>query len=150
MVVRKEAKRRRGERSYHGSHKKWRGAGSRGGHGNAGMHKHKWSYTLKYEPDHFGKRGFRPIVTKEIRTINLKDLDQLTDKLLEKKLAEKEGDKIKIDLGKIGYDKLLGSGRATKPLVVEAKYFSKQAIKKLEDASGKAVVKDTVKGAAKG
>jgi len=146
MVVRKEAKRRRGERSYHGSHKKWRGAGSRGGHGKAGMHKHKWSYTLKYEPEHFGKKGFKSLVTKEIKAINLKDLDQLTDKLLEKKLAEKEGDKIKIDLGKIGYDKLLGSGRVTKPLMVEARYFSKQAIKKLEDAGGKGIVKGAAKG----
>jgi len=150
MVVRKEGKRRRGERSYHGSHKKWRGAGSRGGHGKAGMHKYKWSYTLKYEPEHFGKKGFKSLVTKEIKAINLKDLDQLTDKLLEKKLAEKEGDKIKIDLEKIGYDKLLGSGRVSKPLMVEAKYFSKKAIKKLEDAGGKAVVKGIVKDAAKG
>jgi len=149
MVVRKEAKRRRGERSYHGSHKKWRGAGSKGGHGKAGMHKHKWSYTLNYEPEHFGKKGFKPVVAKEIRAINLKDLDQLTEKLLEKKLAEKEGDKIKIDLEKVGYDKLLGSGKVSKPLVVEAKYFSKQATKKLEDAGGKAVMKVTVKNAAK-
>ncbi len=141
MVVRKEGKRRRGERSYHGSHKKQRGAGNRGGRGNAGMHKHKWSYTLKYEPEHFGKKGFVSPVTKEVKAINLKDLDQMTDKLLEQKLATKEDDKIKIDLGKIGYDKLLGSGRVTNQLVVEAKYFSKQAIKKLEYIGGKAVVK---------
>ncbi len=141
MVVRTEGKRRRGERSYHGSHKKQRGAGSRGGHGEAGMHKHKWSWVLKYDPEHFGKKGFKPVVKKEIRTINLKDLDQLTDKLLEQKLAEKDDDKIKIDLQKIGYDKLLGSGKVTKPLVVEGKYFSKQAVKKLEESGGKAVVK---------
>ncbi len=141
-VVRKDKKRRRGERSYHGSHKKWRGGGSRGGRGNAGLHKHKWSYTIKYEPEHFGKKGFKPPVTKEIKTINLKDLDKLTDKLLEQKLAEREDDKIKIDLKKIGYDKLLGSGKVTKPLLVEAKYFSKQAIKKLENAGGKATVKN--------
>lgn len=141
MVVRKEQKRRRGERTYHGSHKKWRGGGSRGGRGNAGLHKHKWSYVVKYEPEHFGKRGFKPPVARKIKAINLKDLDQLTEKLLEQKLAVKEDDKIKIDLQKIGYDKLLGSGRVTKPLIVEAKYFSKQALKKLEDAGGKGVVR---------
>ncbi len=141
IVVRKEKKRRRGERSYHGSHKKWRGGGSRGGRGNAGLHKHKWSYTIKYDPEHFGKKGFKPPVTKEIKAINLKDLDQMIDKLLEQKLAVKEDNKIKIDLQKIGYNKLLGSGRVTKPLVVEAKYFSKQAIKKLENADGKGIIK---------
>jgi len=141
MVYRKEKKRRRGERSYHGSHKKWRGGGSRGGRGLAGLHKHKWSYTVKYEPEHFGKKGFVPPTARKIKAINLKDLDQLAEKLLEDKLAEKEGDKIKIDLKKIGYDKLLGSGKVTKPLIVEGKYFSKQAIKKLEEVGGKAIAK---------
>jgi len=131
MVVRKEKKRRRGERTYHGSHKKWRGGGSRGGRGLAGLHKHKWSYTVKYEPEHFGKVGFkRPqAVVKKIKTINLKDLDRL---------AEKTGES-KINLKELGYDKVLGSGKVTRPLIVEAKSFSKQAIKKLEEAKGKAV-----------
>lgn len=141
MVVRKEKKRRRGERTYHGSHKKWRGGGSRGGRGLAGLHKHKWSYIIKYEPEHFGKKGFKTPAARRVKAINLKDLDQLAEKLLEKKLVEKEGEKIKIDLKKIGYDKLLGSGRATKPLIVEAKYFSKQAAKKLEESGGQAIVK---------
>lgn len=144
MVVRKKKKFRkfRGHRTYGtGSHKKARGGGNRGGRGQAGMHKHKWSYTVKYEPDHFGKRGFkRPLATvKEIKAINLDDLDRMMDKLLEKKLVEKEGDKIKINLQKIGYDKLLGSGRLTRPLIIESKSFSESAIKKLEEAGGKAV-----------
>jgi large subunit ribosomal protein L15 len=143
MVVRKEKKHRkfRGHRTYHGGHKKWRGGGSRGGRGKAGMHKHKWSYTTKYEPDHFGKRGFvRPTeVMREIKSINLKDLDKLTEKLVEQKLVEKEDDKIKINLQKIGYNKLLGSGKLTKPLIIEAKYFSKSAIKKIEEIGGKAI-----------
>ena len=141
MVVRKQAKRRRGERTYHGSHKKWRGSGSRGGVGKAGMHKYKWSYTTKYEPDHFGKRGFKQPASVKIKAINLKKLDQMVEKLLEQKLAEKEGEKIKIDLSKIGYDKLLGSGRISRSLMVEAKYFSKQAIEKLKSSGGEAVIK---------
>jgi large subunit ribosomal protein L15 len=143
MVVRKRKKHEkfRGRRTYHGSHKKWRGSGSRGGVGKAGLHKYKWSYTLKYEPEHFGKPGFkRPSkVIREIKAINIKDLDQKTEKLLKEKLAQKEDDKIKINLKKIGYDKLLGSGKVTKPLIVEAKYFSKKAIKKLEKTGGRAV-----------
>lgn len=143
MVVRKEKRHRkfRGRRAYHGSHKKWRGGGSRGGRGNAGLHKHKWSYTVKYEPDHFGNVGFkRPqAIAKKIRAINLGDLERMATKLLEKKMVEKENDKIKINLKKIGYDKVLGSGKITKPLIVEAKYFSESAVKKLEAVGGKAV-----------
>jgi large subunit ribosomal protein L15 len=141
MVVRRQKKQRRGERTYHGSHKKWRGGGSRGGRGMAGLHKHKWTRTVKYMPDHFGKRGFISPTSKKIRAINLKDLDQMTEKLLEQKLVEKEGNKIKVDLEKIGYDKLLGSGKVTKPLIVEGKYFSKNAVKKLEESGGHAIVK---------
>jgi large subunit ribosomal protein L15 len=39
----KKHRRFRGRRTYHGSHKKARGGGSRGGRGQAGLHKHKWS-----------------------------------------------------------------------------------------------------------
>ena len=144
MVVRREKKFRkfRGKRSYgYGSHKKHRGGGSRGGRGGAGLHKHKWSYIVKYEPEHFGKHGFkRPVkVVEELRAVNLKQLDQLAGNLLKEKIAEKEEDKIKIDVSKLGYQKVLGSGRLTQPLIIKAKVFSKQAVKKIEDAGGKVV-----------
>lgn len=144
MVVRKEKKYRkfRGHRTYgKGSHKKARGGGSRGGRGKAGMHKHKWTYTVKYEPEHFGKRGFkRPEeVKRKQKSINLKELDKISEELIEKKLAEIEEGKIKINLLKIGFEKVLGSGRVKKPLIVEAKYFSKKAEEKLEKAGGKAI-----------
>jgi large subunit ribosomal protein L15 len=142
MVVRIKKKRRRGERTYHGSHKKWRGGGSRGGRGKAGLHKHKWSYVVKYEPEHFGKRGFKkPLsVSKKMRAINLEDLEKISEKLLVGKIAEKEGEKIKINVLKLGYEKVLGKGKITKPLVIEAKIFSKKAVEKLEKSGGKAVV----------
>jgi large subunit ribosomal protein L15 len=142
MVVRRKKKFRkfRGHRSYgKGSHKKARGGGSRGGRGLAGLHKHKWSYTVKYAPDHFGKRGFKRIVKKEIKSINLKELDKIAEKLLEEKIVSMEDGKIKIDVGKIGYEKVLGLGKISKPLIIEAKYFSKSAIKKIEEAGGKAI-----------
>ena len=130
MVVRKQARRRRGRRSYHGSHKKWRGGGSRGGRGQAGGHKHKWSYIVKYDREHFGKEGFKmpQAIKKDIRTINIGQLEIL--------LAGKD----KINLNEVGYGKVLGSGKIDRAVVVEAKSFSKSAIKKLEEAGGKAVV----------
>ena len=144
MVVRKRKKilKRRGRGSGYGSHKKHRGGGSRGGRGLAGLHKHKRMTSIKYMPEHFGKRGFkRPQkVMRELRTINLKDLDSRVDELLKDKKIKKEKTGIKINLSELGYDKLLGSGRVKHKLIVEAKYFSKNAIKKLEGVKGKAVV----------
>ncbi|MEM7825494.1 MAG: uL15m family ribosomal protein [Candidatus Aenigmatarchaeota archaeon] len=148
MVVRKKKKVRefRGQRTYgYGSHKKHRGKGSRGGRGFAGLHKHKWSYTVKYDKEHFGKRGFkRPFNNKAVNAINLKELEKIAESLcrksLEQKLAEKEDDRIKINVLKIGYQKVLGSGKIKKPLIVEAKHFSKKAKIKIEEAGGKAIV----------
>ena len=144
MTVRREKKFRkfRGHRTYGtGSHKKARGAGNRGGRGMAGYHKHKWSYVIRYDPDHFGKFGFkRPSdVVREVKAINLKDLDRRAEQLLKQKVAVKEEDKIKISVLKLGYQKVLGSGKLTKPLIIEANLFSKSAIKKIEEAGGKAI-----------
>lgn len=133
MAVRREKKHRRfrGRRTYHGSHKKARGGGSRGGRGRAGLHKHKWSYVVKYEPEYFGKHGFKrpPEVMKKVKAINLNELDKLAK---EKNLGS-------INVLELGYEKVLGRGRLSKPLEVEAKFFSKQAMRKIEESGGKAV-----------
>jgi large subunit ribosomal protein L15 len=131
MVVRREKKHRkfRGRRTYHGSHKKARGGGSRGGRGKAGLHKHKWSYVVKYEPEHFGKKGFTPLMTKKVKSINLKKLDEIA----------RENNLDKVNVLELGYEKVLGEGKLSKPLTIEAKFFSKQALKKIEEAGGKAI-----------
>ncbi|MBI2545343.1 MAG: 50S ribosomal protein L15 [Candidatus Aenigmarchaeota archaeon] len=143
MVVRKRKKHEgfRGVRTYHGSHKLHKGAGGRGGRGNAGLRRHKKGWMLKNDPMHFGKHGFTrlPTLVRNLKTINLRELDLLVNKLVEKKLVENENGKIKVNLKKIGYDKLLGTGKITKPLIVEAKYFSKIAVQKLEKIGGKTV-----------
>ena len=144
MVVRKKKKilKRRGRGTGYGSKKKHRGGGSRGGRGLAGLHKHKVMKMIKYMPDHFGKKGFkRPEkVKKEVKTINLKELDSSVEKLLKEGKAKKEKEGIRINLTDLGYDKLLGKGKVTHPLIIEAKSFSKNAIKKLEEAKGKSIV----------
>ncbi len=124
----------RGSRSCGGgSHKKRRGAGHSGGKGMAGTHKSKWTWVIKYDPEHFGRRGFKTpkAVKKSIRTINVGDLE---------KLAQiKKGKKITIDLASLNYDKVLGKGKVSIPLVVKADSFTKNAAKKIESAGGKAV-----------
>lgn len=132
MVVRRKKKmlKYRGRRSQgYGLHKKHRGGGSRGGRGQAGMHKHKWSYTVKYDPDHFGKRGFkRPFAEGgRPKSINLRDIESLA-----------EGKK-KIELEKFGYDKVLGGGSIESAIEIVAASFSKKAVEKIEAAGGKAL-----------
>jgi large subunit ribosomal protein L15 len=144
MVVKRERKHRkfRGHRAQgYGSHKKHRGGGSRGGRGKAGMHKHKWSYTVKYEPDHFGKYGFKPQGTViKIEAINLKQIDKQAEKLLQEKLAAKEGELIRIDVTKLGYGKVLGGGQLRNKLIIEARSFSEEAKRKIEETGGQAIV----------
>jgi large subunit ribosomal protein L15 len=142
MVVRRERKIRklRGRKTGFGSHKKHKGAGNRGGRGMSGMHKSKVMRMIKYFPDHYGKSGMSSIKKVKIRTVNLMDLDSKIEQLLKEKKVEKDKDGIKVKLLDLGYDKLLGSGKVNHPLIVEAKYFSKNAIKKLEEVKGKAVV----------
>ena len=143
MTVRRAQKHRkfRGHRTHHGAHRKWRGGGSRGGRGLAGGHKHKWSYVVKYDKTRFGKHGFKRHAAAErpVRSINLHRIESMMNYFVENKFAEKEGNAMKVDLQKAGYDKVLGSGKITGPLIIQAKIFSKQAERKIGEAGGKAV-----------
>jgi large subunit ribosomal protein L15 len=108
---------------------------SKKGHRNVGRHKHLWSYVIKYEPEYFGRRGFTPTrsLKREVNAINIGELEELANKLKEEK---KEG-KVFLDLDKLGYNKLLGMGKITKPVVVKVNSSSEAATKKIEEAGGK-------------
>jgi large subunit ribosomal protein L15 len=140
MTVRRQKKHRRfrGRRTYHGSHKKWRGGGSRGGRGAAGLHKHKWSYIVKYDKEHFGRYANKPH-GKKVATVSIDYLNANAEKFLKQKIAEKDGNSTKINVEKLGFEKVLGNGKLTMPLIIEAKYFSKAAEEKIVKAGGKAV-----------
>lgn len=115
----------------HGRGKKaGRGAGLRGGRGNAGLHKHKYMYMLKYMPDHFGRRGFkRPqSVLKKIKTINV---GQLEEHFVGKKV---------VDLTQEGFDKLLGGGQIATSIKVKTMYASKKAIEKIKEKGGDVIL----------
>ncbi len=69
-MPKKKVKKIRGSRTCGGgSHKKRRGAGHRGGRGNAGVHKHKYIKFVKLAKEglyEFGKRGFtRPFSVRK-------------------------------------------------------------------------------------
>jgi large subunit ribosomal protein L15 len=116
-----------------------RGSGHRGGFGNAGGHKHMWSRVNVESPGYFGKKGFRPrkfIIRPD--TIDLEGISKALESIPRKSEAAER--KIKIDITELGYEKVLGRGRITKPVTVEALSFSRIAKEKIESAGGKAVV----------
>jgi large subunit ribosomal protein L15 len=102
-----------------------------------GFHKHKWTYTVKYDPDRFAKHGFKPYKRKEVITINVGKLDEQIDTLSESKQAKKTKNGIKVHLNSLGYDKLLAKGQITHPLIVQVDSWTKSAAKKIEEAGGK-------------
>jgi large subunit ribosomal protein L15 len=134
MVVRrvKKIRKKRGERTCgKGSHKKNRGAGSRGGRGLSGRFKHKKSWAIRFEPDYFNKKGFTipPKAVREEKAITLRDIDALAKKI----------NKTEIDISEFGYDKVISTGELTQPLTIKAKKFVEKAKQKIEGAGGKAI-----------
>jgi large subunit ribosomal protein L15 len=128
----------RGSRTHGRGKKAGRGAGLRGGRGNAGLHKHKWISIVKYRPDYFGHHGFkRPqsVVTGKV-TMNLSDVEQALGSLSKDGVAVQKDGKWTVDLGKIGVDKLLGSGKITKPITIKVGEASAKAVQKLKKAGG--------------
>ncbi len=100
----------------------------------AGRHKQLWSYVTTYEPDYFGKHGFtsRQSKTRNISVINLAELEAVASKLP----VQNEQQQV-IDLTKMGYAKLLGTGKITKPLTIKVEAASKTATEKVTQAGGK-------------
>ncbi len=125
-----------------GSSKKRRGAGHRGGRGNAGLHKSKWSWTVKYDPKHFGKYGFKrpPKSVSKFNPVNLDYLDQKSDELVKQGLAQKKNKKVEIDVTALGYSKVLGKGKLNRPLIIKSPKFSSLAKQKIEEAGGEVIL----------
>lgn len=104
------------------------------GRRNPGRHKALWSYVIKYEPDYYGKVGFTSpkSLKQEVNVINVGMLEGMVGK----SSGEKEKDKSFVDLEALGYTKLLGTGRVTKPVVVKVACCSKSAAEKIKKAGG--------------
>ncbi|MGM5484472.1 MAG: uL15m family ribosomal protein [Nanobdellota archaeon] len=142
MVDRKKNSRQRGRTTHsYGSMKKNRGAGHRAGRGNAGSGKRadakKPSLLWKRGFKHKGKVGFKSHASNEVNAVNLSFVEQKIDNYLEKKSAEKKGEVYKIDLGKLGFNKLLGSGKINFKYEITVNSASDKAVKKVEEAGGK-------------
>ena len=140
-MIRKTRKIRklRGSRSVGGGcTKKRRGAGHRGGRGNAGLNKHHKTWMVINDPKHFGKYGFsRPTKTiQEFKPINLLDIDNNIEKYLADEIAVKEDGQIVLDVTDLGYNKVLAKGSLSNAMVIKSPKFSQSAIAKIEEVGG--------------
>lgn len=141
---RKKNSRLHGSKTHgYGSKKKHRGAGNRGGRGLAGTGKRAdqnkpsiWKNT-KY----FGKYGFKNPNGKKISSVNTFFLIDKFNTLLKKGLLKQEGDAYSINLGKLGINKLLSKGKVTKKFIVKVDSATKIAVKNIESAGGKVILK---------
>ena len=139
---RKIHKKRGSRTSGHGHHNKNRGSGNRGGFGMAGGNKGKWSWIVKYDPGHFGRRGFDvPLDVKNVyNSVNIGIIDESLTELVSEGVATKKGRGYEVDLTKTDFSKVLGKGKVNNVLSIKADAFSSVAVDKIEKAGGKAIL----------
>jgi large subunit ribosomal protein L15 len=129
----------RGSRTHgYGQIGQHRSRGGRGGTGKAGLDKHKWTYVVKHDPTYWLKHGFVSTRTlnSKVKIINVGKLDELVDRLDAVEKLERQENKVVLDLESLGFDKLLGTGAVTKPMIVKVAAYSESASQKLEEAGG--------------
>lgn len=134
MVVKRRRKKNklRGQRTHGGGGtKNRRGAGSRGGVGRAGSHKHKFS---KYYLDFGVKRTLK--AKKKAITINVEEIQEKIEEWLASKKAQNENGIIIIDGKNIGFGKVLGRGTITKKIKIENASLTRKAAEKITGAGG--------------
>ena len=129
-----------GSRTRGRGHKKGRGAGLRGGRGNAGCHKTK---RIMYERVGrvWGAHGFKRPQTVVIanNAINLKVIEESAAEWVDEGNASKKGKTVSIDLKKMGYDKLLGTGVPSQAYKITIGAASAKAVEKVEAAGGEII-----------
>lgn len=126
-----------------GEKKKHRGAGSRGGRGNAGSGKRGDAKKPRYWDDkkfHAGKQGFHNPTGNDINTITLSQLSSSIEYLVTSGLAQKQENVFKVNCTDIQIDKLLGTGNTPFAFEIVVKAASEKAIAKIEAAGGKVLV----------
>ena len=142
----RKVRKRRGSRTHGwgqiGQHRK---TGAKGGHGETGKHKHKWTWVLRYDRDYFGKHGFFRPNRREIKSINLLQLMTLVENLEERNELKSKDDKLIVDLNSMGIKKVVGGGRIYKPLIVIVDNWTKTAEEKIKEAGGEIVKPEEIK-----
>ncbi|MFH1224772.1 MAG: uL15m family ribosomal protein [Candidatus Diapherotrites archaeon] len=135
MVVRRGRKKikARGQRHHGGGNKKnRRGAGCRGGRGNAGSHKHKFS---KFYLVYGTKRILK--AKKGGKAVNVSELEKIIAEMNAKKTLRREGGLVVIDGKEQGIAKILGRGKVKDKILLRNLSASAGAIEAIEKAGGK-------------
>ena len=140
-------RRQRGTRTHGGgTQKNRRGAGNRGGRGEAGRRKHEIHGKAP-----LGKTGFTrpPELQEEVREVDLQTLDEEAPFLAAQGLAEETEFGYRIDARDVAEDgheadvvKVLGSGQVRHQLEVVADDFTESAAERIEGEGGDAVLSE--------
>jgi len=119
-----------------------KGAGSRGGRGMAGTGKRGDAKKPSiWKERYFGKLGFIKKGPKiKIKEININYLQANLDNLIDKKLILKENDFYIIDASKLGFNKLLGTGKVSAKFKINVDYASKSAVEKIKQVGGEVIL----------
>lgn len=126
---RKQKKKYLGKRTFgKGDVKNQRGAGNRGGRGNAGRNKHKFTWVTKYAPGYFGRDRFTHISRRRIPVLHLYEIQQ---QATNGTLKPKEG-KYSIEFK----GKVLSTGRLSVAVTIKALAWSKRCEEKVKNAGG--------------
>ena len=141
---RKKVSRLRGSMTHGwGSKKKHRGSGNRGGKGMAGSGKRSDSKKPSiWKEKYFGKYGFVSKNTADIKEVNINYLEENIFKL-SNEIVNKENDLFSIDLKKLGFNKLLSTGKVTNKYKIKVTYASKKAIEKIKSNGGDVILDKT-------
>jgi len=145
----RKSRKRRGSRTCGwgqiGQHRK---SGSRGGHGHAGMHKHKWTWVLKYDPDYFGKHGFYRPNRREVKSMNLIQLSTLVENLERRGELKILDGMPAVNLSALGVGKLVGGGKLDRGLVIIVNSWTERAEKAVREAGGRLLKPSEIEGVA--
>ena len=136
---RKKNTRQRGSKTHGwGAKKKHRGKGHQGGAGMAGTGKRADSKKPSiWKEKYFGKFGFVSKTPKiKINPVNISFIEQHIGEFLSRDLIKKENEFYIVELEKLGFNKLLGDGKALIKLKIKTPYASKTAIEKVKQAGG--------------
>ncbi len=140
-------RRQRGSRTHGGgSHKNRRGAGHRGGRGNAGSRKHEM-----HNHGPWAKHGFTQPddAQDDVAEVRVQKIDEDAALLAAEGLAENDDGAYTLDARDVAEDgweadvvKVLGNGQVRQELHVTADAFSDSATELIEDAGGSTTVSE--------
>lgn len=149
MKPKKNTRQRGGKTHGWGSKKKHRGAGNRGGRGNAGSGKRgdqkKPAYwnsaktmksSQKRGQNYFGKYGFGMYKRSNVSVITARELDAKLPVWAAEKKATHASGAYTVDLTSLGYDKLLGTGRISAKVKITVASATAKAVEKVSAAGG--------------